>query len=200
MEVYFIRHGQTNGNLAGRYQHEKTQLNEAGVKQVKNIVKKVQDLKPTRLITSTQLRAVETARLLSEGSDLVPETSVEFEELRIPSRFVGSRFFGLTTFFFASYWFFGRLVIGGESYRQFFARIKRAQKILEDLPEGERVVVVSHSVFINIFIEHLCLDKKMSIKQAFKSFVRILNLQNTAIVHLHYDRGLNICNWITVED
>lgn len=201
MEVYFIRHGQTNSNLAHRHQHERTQLNEVGVQQVEAIAKKVQALKPTRVITSTQLRAIETARILTMGSEIIPETNTEFEELKNPTSLIGSRYIGLNTLFYIVFWYLGKLIDGGgESYQNFFSRIKRAQKVIEDLPSDERVVIVSHSVFTNIFIEHLCLDRRLSIWQASKSLVRIFTLKNAKIIHLHYDKGSNICGWTIIKD
>lgn len=199
MEIYFVRHGQTNSNLAERYQHEKTQLNETGVEQVESIAKEIQALKPTRVITSLHLRAVETARILTKGTDIIPETNFEFGELKNPSWLVGSRFSGLNTFIYVAYWFFGRFIKGGESYHEFYKRIKRAQKILEDLPEDERVVIVSHSVFINVFTEHLCLEKKISFRQASLVLFRIFTLRNAGIIHLHFDRGDNICGWTIIK-
>ncbi len=199
MEVYFVRHGQTNGNLARRHQHRDTQLNELGTKQVEAIVGKVSALQPTRVITSTQVRAIETARILTSACQVIPETHIEFEELKNPLWLVGSRYIGLTTFIYVIQWFFGRPIKDGESYQQFFERIKRARKIIESFDDSEKVVVVSHAVFTNIFIEHLCLDSKMTIWQAVKSFIRILTLQNAKIIHLHYTSGSNICGWTVLK-
>ncbi len=195
MDVYFIRHGQTNGNLAFRHQHPDTPLNEQGAEQVKSVLQTISELNPTHIITSSQLRAVETARILSSASDVIPETSKDFEELIRPPRLVGVRLVGFTTFVYVVSWFFGGIHAGGESYAEFLERIKRARQHLESLPAEARVLVVSHAIFTNIFIEHLCLDKPMSFFQAVKSFYHIFRLRNASIVHLKYTKVENLCGW-----
>jgi broad specificity phosphatase PhoE len=199
MDVYFIRHGQTNGNLARRHQHPNTPLNSLGQKQVEAIVGRISALQPTHIITSTQLRAVETARILTSACDVIPQTNTEFKELEHPMGIVGTRYIGWTTIAYAWRWFFGKEIAGGETYRQFLERIKRAKAVIEALPQDSKVIVVSHSVFTNIFIEHLCLDEKMSVWQATRSFLRILTLRNAGIIHLHYQPGKNICGWSILE-
>jgi broad specificity phosphatase PhoE len=162
---------------------------------VEAIVGKISALQPTHIITSTQLRAMETTRILTAACDVVPETHPEFEELRRPLWLVGTRYIGWTTFIYVLQWFFGKEIKDGESYEAFLDRIKRARTLLESLPPESRVVVVSHAVFTNIFIEHLCLDERMTLWQAARSFIRILRLRNAGIIHLHYSPGKNICGW-----
>ncbi len=199
MDVYFVRHGQTDGNLARRHQHPDTPLNEYGKEQIGAVIGKVSALQPNRVITSTQLRAVETARILTEACDAIPETHPEFEELRRPLWLVGARFIGFTTLIYVVQWFFGKDFEGGESYEAFLARIKRARSLLESLPNDSKILVVSHAVFTNIFIEHLCLDERMTLWQAVRSFWRILRLRNAGIIHLHYTPGKDICGWTILK-
>lgn len=195
MDVYFLRHGQTNGNVARRHQHPDTPLNEYGRRQIEAIVGRVSSLQPTHIITSTQLRAIETARILTAACDVIPATHEDFAELHRPLRLVGARFIGFTTLVYVVQWFFGKELEGGESYAAFLERIKRARRYLEALPVDARVLVVSHAVFTNVFIEHLCLDERMSFWQAVRSFYRIFRLRNAGIIHLRYDRGEGLCGW-----
>jgi broad specificity phosphatase PhoE len=199
MDIYFVRHGQTNGNTARRHQHPDTPLNAYGKEQVEAIIGKISALQPTRVITSTQLRAVETARILTEACDVIPETYPEFEELKRPLWLVGTRYIGITTVIYVLQWFFGKEIEGGESYEDFLERIRRARSFLESLPNDSRVLVVSHAVFTNIFIEHLCMDERMNFWQALRSFLRILRLRNAGIIHLLYTPGKNICGWTILK-
>lgn len=195
MDVYFVRHGQTNGNIARRHQHTDTPLNEQGQKQVEAIIADIAALQPTHIITSTQLRAIETTRILTAGCAVIPETHPEFAELIRPESLVGVRFFGFTTVWYVLKWFFGGTIHEGESYHEFRERIIRARTFLESLPADARVVVVSHAVFMNVFLEHLCRDRRMSLWQAIRSFVRIFTLRNASIVHLRYGSGTASCSW-----
>jgi len=198
MEVFFVRHGETDGNVARRHQHEETSLNEVGRAQAALVAEKVARLSPTHIISSTQLRAVETTRVIAAAADCIPETNALFTELSRPAWLTGHRFVGLTTIAYVTAWFFKSSITGAESYNDFRTRIIAARALLETYPSDARIVVVSHSVFINIFIEHLCLDTRMSLFQAARTFLRIFTLRNTAIVHLSYSKGKNMCNWTVV--
>lgn len=202
MDVYFVRHGETDGNVARRHQHQDTELNEVGWVQAKKIAGEIADLKPTHIITSTQLRAVETTKIIvSECLDIIPETHNAFEELKRPNWLTGNKYFGLVTARYIWSWFHGLKIEGdGESYEDFLARIIEARAYLESLPKDARVVVVSHAVFINIFLEHLCSDRQMSHWRAFKRLYKILTLRNTSVIHLLYEAGKGEQKWRIVTE
>ena len=201
MEVYFIRHGQTDGNVAFRHQHPKTALNEVGWEQGRVLAEEVKKLKPTHIISSTHLRAVQTARLMIDCcTDIIPVTHTAFEELHRPYELIGNRLISKVTIRYVWGWFFGRMADGGESYQDFILRIKEARTYLESLPEDAKVVIVSHSVFINIFLEHLCTDKPINFQRAIKRFWKILVLPNASMVHLQYSTKLKgDCGWKRVK-
>ena len=202
MDILFIRHGQTDGNRAWRHQHPNTRLNEVGKVQVDKLMAAVVEFEPTHLITSTNLRAVETARVLAAATGLTPETSSLFEELRRPSALMGHRFFGLTTLRYIVSWFYGKKHADGESYPEFIERLLAARAHLETLPVDARVVVVSHSVFINLFVEHRCRPKAIPLAKALLRFLRILRHKNTGITHLRFGaaQGTGKCAWYLFSD
>jgi len=207
MEVYFVRHGQTDGNVALRHQHENTDLNEVGKLQADRVGRFLAKKRPTHIITSTDFRAVATAKVIAKYCRLVPETLPVFEELSIPKHLTGKRITSKDSLLFISKWFFGREEEkDGESYADFLERIIRARKILEEMPENSRVVVVSHSVYINFFLEHMCRDKKMSTPKAIKNLVRILTMHNTELFRLEFKNNSieenekkKKCNWQLIE-
>ncbi len=202
MEVYFVRHGETDGNVAKRHQHLDTEINEVGKRQVTTAAYHIADLKPTHIITSTQLRAVQSARIIASYTEgVIPETYPAFEELKAPRWLVGHRFVGLTTFIYVLKWFWGKYIDGGETYREFLSRIKAARTHLEALPEDAKVVVVSHAVFTNIFLEHLCSDEPMGVYRAALRFWHILRIRNASIIHLRYQKPgtPHTCGWYFVE-
>jgi broad specificity phosphatase PhoE len=201
MDVYFVRHGETDGNVARRHQHADTTLNERGVAQVTTVAYKIADLKPTHIITSTQLRAVQSTKIIADYCEgIIPDTHPAFEELRAPQWLIGNRFIGLTTFWYVWQWFWGETIHEGESYREFLTRIKEARAHLQSLPADSRVVVVSHAVFTNIFLEHLCTDKPMSFWRAARRFWLILSIRNAAIIHIKYTEPTKgTCGWSFVE-
>lgn len=197
MDIYFVRHGQTDGNVALRHQHVNTSLNELGKLQARMVARKIAKIKPTNVVSSTNLRAIETTKIIvDECGRIPPETHPAFEELRRPDWLTGRRFVALETVWYVVRWFFGLKIKGdGESYEEFLARVIEARTLLESLPENSRVVVVSHAVFINLFLEHLCMDKRMSFWRACKRLVKVLTLRNASIIHLRYEAGKGKCGW-----
>lgn len=198
MDVYFVRHGQTDGNYARRHQHDKTDINELGIVEAEAVAKTIKKIKPTHVITSTNLRAVQTARIIIAESefDLIPETNPAFEEIRRPGWLVGNSHFSLISIRYIWHWFFDLKLKGEmETYTPFLERIKEAKRYLESLPDDSRVVVISHSVFINIFLEHLCVDKRMSLWRAIKRLWKVFTMPNAKMVHLRYVHGEDVCRW-----
>ncbi|MCB9810963.1 MAG: histidine phosphatase family protein [Candidatus Nomurabacteria bacterium] len=203
MDVYLIRHGETDGNVARRHQHDKTDINEIGTAQTKAIAKAIKRINPTHIVTSTNLRAVETAKLIiiTCELDLIPETSTAFEEIRRPSWLIGSSHFSLISAQYMWHWFFDYKLKGEmETYTPFLGRIIEAKRYLESLPDDARVVVVSHSVFINIFLEHLCVEKRMSFWRAMKRLWKVFTMPNTSMIHLRHVHSEGGCHWEIVSD
>ncbi len=200
MEIYFVRHGETDGNLARRHQHPDTELNETGKAQVVAVSKMLEALAPTHIITSTNVRAIETARVVGQVCNIIPETHSAFEEFHRPTRLIGQRYVSLATAHYIWWWFWGRgSEVDGETYQQFIERIITARTYLESLPSDARVVVVSHAVFTNLFLQHVCRDRKMRLHEALYRFVRVLRIKNTAVLKLTYSKSHNTCGWVQVR-
>jgi broad specificity phosphatase PhoE len=192
MDIYFVRHGQTDGNVARRHQHPDIELNEIGKLQVARLAKQMKSIGPAHLITSTNKRAMETAIVIGRECDLIPETYPNFEEMRRPDFLVGKRFLEWTAFKYVWGWLFGveaASMHDGESYDDFLTRILAAKQQLEVLPKNSRVVVVSHTVFINFFLEHMRHPEKMGIIRATLRFFAILRLKNTAVTKVTVKDG-----------
>ena len=197
MDIYFVRHGQTDGNVAKRHQHANTPLNEVGQRQAEVAAWEISEIKPTHIISSTQLRAVQTTKIIAEYCEnVIPDTHPAFEELRRPKHMIGYRYVGISTLFYVTTWFFGVKEADGESYKDVIARIREARAHIESLPADSRVVVVSHAVFTNIFLEHLCSDEPMSLWRAVKRFWQIFTMRNATIIHLKCHAATpGICRW-----
>lgn len=69
MKVFFVRHGQSEGNLVGVYQgrndYDLTELGQRQAKQCTNDLRKI-GVKFSRVVTSPQTRAKQTATVLAE--------------------------------------------------------------------------------------------------------------------------------------
>ncbi|MCA9365378.1 histidine phosphatase family protein [Candidatus Kaiserbacteria bacterium] len=200
MEVYFVRHGETDANVARRHQVGKTPLTKLGREQAKVLAQKAKTWSPTHLISSSHVRALETSRIISEELDMIPETSRLFTELHRPSSLHGYHHYSLVSLKYLFSWFIGREGgdidgIDGESYKHIRKRIQAAREYLESLPEDSRVIVVSHSIYINLFITHVCKPSRMSIIGAMRDWIKIQTLGNTEVRKFVVNKGEGKCGW-----
>lgn len=202
IDIYFIRHGETGGNLAKRHQAEQTRLTPEGKEQALSLVPVIEKINPTHVLSSTRVRALQTANIATEGLDLIPQTSETLVELKRPDSIYGYHHKSVRSMWYLIAWYFGFLGGDGsngdgESYKAFRERIAQAQVELAVLPDNSRVVVVSHSVFISFLIAHLCDSTPVSFTQAWGLFRNILSLRNASVTHVQYnpDAQPNTCAW-----
>jgi probable phosphoglycerate mutase len=191
MKVYLVRHGQTGGNVAHRHQAEHTPLTELGREQAKRVAEVIRLYQPTHLLTSNYVRAIETARIIGDVCGLLPETNPVFVELLRPHMMYGHHHKSFRSIWFYLWWYFG--LVGdkgeeaGESYRTFRERFVEAQRVLQTYPDDARIVVVSHTVFINLFVAHLCRKRALNPFHAAYIFYKILTMPNTYITPIYFD-------------
>lgn len=71
MELYVIRHGQTDWNLENRIQgHTDTKLNETGRRQAQEIAEKFKNINLDLIISSPLSRALDTAQIINQYKKL----------------------------------------------------------------------------------------------------------------------------------
>jgi broad specificity phosphatase PhoE len=200
MEVYLIRHAETGGNLAHRHQALKTPLTPLGRQQALTLAHEVCDLQPTHVLSSPLVRALDTARIIGAECDIVPEVSQYFAELDRPAHLYGNFHISPASLYYYINWYLGRTTVG-ESYAMLRDRIASAQSHFLNYPEDARIAVVTHSVFINMFVAHLCHHKPMGFFTAVRTFTGILTTKNTELVPLIFnpDASTDTCGWFRIE-
>ena len=206
MEVFFIRHGQSTANVRHVHQHPDTPLTDLGHEQAAAAAKRLRDFNPTRIISSPSTRAFDTARAIGAELGLPVVTNQVFMELKRPKYVYGYSHFHPRSLWYIAQWFFkwrdpSWRDLGGESYEMFIDRIQEGREYLETFGQHERIVVVSHSIFINFFVEHVCNERKLSLWEALLRLTKIVVLDNTSITHVEYDHSdnPNLCTWNTLE-
>lgn len=200
MQLYFVRHGETGGNIAARHQSDNTDLTQKGLLQATEAAQILREKNPTHLVSSTMLRALETARIIGLACDLIPETDAIFTEVGRPARLNGHLLKSVYSLWFYMRWYFGltsMITEGGETYKMFRERLHASRKHLATYPNDARVIVVSHSVFINFFVMHMCDDRPIGPIRAALCFWRILTIKNGSITSIHLDTTLsdNTCRF-----
>lgn len=85
MKIYYVRHGQTDLNLAKKMQGGGTEkeLNETGVSQAYNTKKEFENVKYDLVICSPMKRAKQTAEIINEGRDIPIITDERIRERKL---------------------------------------------------------------------------------------------------------------------
>lgn len=204
MEVYFVRHGETTGNRSHRHQPNKTPLTARGKQQAEVVADRVVAVQPTHIISSSYVRALQTAQVAGDRLDIIPETSPLFTELERPKTLFGYHHFSPRSVWYMIKWYLGREEYHdegrGESYLAFITRLKAARSYIESLPPDATVVVFSHSIFINFFVQHICSDKPLPVWHSMLLFLKIKALDNSSITHMRCNPSYaeNVCKWEVV--
>lgn len=206
MEVYFVRHGETDHNKKHLHQPAEVSLNELGRKQAESLRSIVEKLKVTHVIASNLKRAIETAEIATADVQLPIQQSSLFNELKRPDQVLGRSHFSFRSLMYMWEWFNNFDSIfwkknGGESRLLFLTRIQEAKEYLESLPHNARVTVFSHSLFINFFIAHICDEQPIPFWKAIMLLLKIKKLDNSSISHLSYNAEASgrMCKWSVVS-
>lgn len=78
MEIYVLRHGQTDYNVQGKFQGQvDTKLNDIGIEQAKIASKKLKNIKFDIVISSPLNRAIETAKIVSNEEIIIEKRLIE---------------------------------------------------------------------------------------------------------------------------
>ena len=202
MQVLFIRHGETAANRRRVYQRAAEPLTARGRTHMQETAQILQSWAPTHVLASPMQRALESAYLIAETLQLPVTRFPEVREIRWPIALEGKRHRSLQSMWHMGQWFLERHVHKddpkhGESYATLRKRIERATRLLEAYPADARIVVVSHSVYINFFVEHVCNHEHISLAVAGPRLAKVLTLQNSNATLLECTPAAadGVCNW-----
>jgi probable phosphoglycerate mutase len=154
MEIFFVRHGETDFNVAGRIQGGMDiPLNNTGIEQANKLAEKCaeNEMKFDAVFSSSKLRASKTADIVSKRLGLHFEVVEGLEEIDL-GEWQGLTWAEVKEKYKDNYneWFKNRRytkVINGESHQDMIDRVFKALKKLIDL-RHERILVVTHSAVI----------------------------------------------------
>ena len=205
MDLYLVRHGETKANARHSYQSPTESLSPLGAAEVARLVHTVEAIEPTHLYTSHYTRARETAHFLEYATELQATWLEDVSELRVPEYLHGKSHYGPHSMFYLMRWYFNLLPENItdqiETKKEFSERIFQARDYFAKNHAGDRVVVVSHSIFTNFFIAHLCQDNGVNIFKAAPLLMKILLHENSSVSHIRYigETEKNVCPWEVVS-
>ena len=205
MDSYLVRHGETKANTRHLYQPPTEPISSSGASEVARLVRTIQEFAPTHLYTSHYTRARDTAHFFEYATGLEAEWLDDVTELQVPEYMYGKSHYGIYSMYYLLRWYFNllpeRISDQIETKKEFLERVLRARNYFANQHVGDRVVVVSHSIFTNFFIAHLCYDKQIHFIQAMPLLMKILRYENSGVTHVRYigETETNVCPWEVVS-
>ena len=189
-KIYFVRHGQSEGNIGPIRQTSATPLTAKGKIQAGIVAKRCAKLPIEVIICSSMARAKQTAdRILKEST-----RPIEYSELVVERR-RASEVLGrpkddpiaqkieneIRENFYKTGWHF--------SDEENFDDIKdRALATLQYLKERteNNILVVTHGLFLRVIVACVIFGEELTGKEG-EQFMRALDMENTGITVLEYD-------------
>jgi 2,3-bisphosphoglycerate-dependent phosphoglycerate mutase len=189
-KIYFVRHGESEGNAARVHQSKDTPLSEIGQSQAKMVALRFKNISVDQIIASPYTRARQTAQAIADYNDLEVEENALFQERRGPSELVG-----LSQLSEQSKQIRGALhqhlleengtwrYSDEESAVEFAARSKQALDFLQKRSENN-LVVVSHALNIRMLLANV-LDQTGELKHLYEIYSNF-DLSNTSLSVITY--------------
>lgn len=201
MNVYLVRHGQSEGNLKGLHQGPDIPLSKEGKKQAKAIAKRLKNVPIDFIYTSPYLRARETAEIISKKLKLPIEFWEDLKERKFPTEIEGLSYDDPKAIEIeekvAQNWLKGNWKHSDE---ESFKEIKgRAQAVINHLlekHERQNVLCIAHGTIMKTIVCSAILGDKLT-PGVFWEFSQHVWTQNTGITHLEFtDKyGWGLLTW-----
>ena len=196
--VYFVRHGQSEGNVSPVFQAPDSPLNEAGRKQAENIANRISKIEFETLLSSPFPRAKETAETIAKKTGKKPEYSDLFIERVKPSKLNGKSYEDpeadkLWKEWEKSLYDSNIRAEDGENFDDLIKRADKALKFLEDRPE-KYLVVITHGFILRTIIARVLLGDSLT-ESNYKNFQFSATMENTGLSAIKYSKGYEDTRW-----
>lgn len=187
MKIYFVRHGESEGNIGPFIQCSEESLTIKGLRQAETIAKRFKNIPIDIILSSPEERAKKTAEIMSKEINMV----LEFSDLLI--EFVRPSIFNkklkndgevkkikkiLKNNFHISGWKYS----DEENFEDFKKRVLNFLDNLSSRKESN-IIVVTHSVFMRMIIAIIIMGRNLTSYEYWNFFIS-LYLDNTGITIL----------------
>ncbi|MBI2589642.1 histidine phosphatase family protein [Candidatus Berkelbacteria bacterium] len=190
--VYFVRHGQSQGNISPVFQAPDAPLSEKGGQQAKNIAQRVSKLSFEAIISSPFERAQQTAEEIAKMTGKKVEYSELFVERVKPTSIYGKSFTDgkadrTWREWNESLFTPGMRIEDGENFDDIILRADKALEYLYNRKETS-MVVVTHGYFMKTIIARVLLGNLLS-GEIFRNIRKMASMENTGLTVLQYRGG-----------
>jgi broad specificity phosphatase PhoE len=190
MNIYFVRHGQSVGNLKNTLQTPDVPLSEDGKKQAKAIATRLKNIKIDVIYASPFTRAKQTAKIISKELNLPIEYWEELRERKRPSEIVGlayddPRTIEINNIILQNHAAVDWKYSDEESFNDLLKRAINVEKHLFNHHKDQDVLCVSHSGIMKMIVLSMVLGDKLTPEVFWQFFNHSWNA-NTGITHVKY--------------
>lgn len=196
--VYFVRHGESEGNVGDRQQAPESPLNTEGLLQAQKVAERLSKIPFQTLVASPFIRTVQTAHEISKKTRK-DFTQHEFliERLR-PSEQVGglkdSDFNRKSQELYLEAFVKGETYKDGESFADLVSRAKQTLEFLDSAEQNE-IVVVTHGIFLRVLCAYIILGDTLT-AEICSNFMHKMSTENTGVTMIQNDgKGWKILTW-----
>lgn len=196
--VYFVQHGQSEGNTAKAFQPPDSPLTELGKEQAQKIAERVSHLSFETLIVSPLTRTKETADAIANATGKQPEYSDLFIERVKPTNLNGKPYGdpeaeALYSKWEESLYTSGKRAEDGENYDDLIKRADAALRFLKNRKEAS-MVVVTHGFFLRTILARVILGDTPH-GDAFRNIQSYMRMENTGLTVLRYSTEYEGASW-----
>ena len=190
--VYFVRHAQSDDNVAPVFQSPSSPLSEKGKRQAERIAERISKLHFGALIASPFERAKQTAQAIARATGRNVEYSDLFVERVKPTYIDGKPYTDqkankLWRDWQKSLYTSGARAEDGENFDDLLTRAGKALAFLSDRRERS-VIVVTHGYFLRTIVARVLLGSTLS-GEAFRQLQKAAAMENTGLTVLRYHGG-----------
>jgi broad specificity phosphatase PhoE len=197
--VYFVRHGQSEGNASAVFQSLDSPLSKIGKEQAEKIAERVSKLSFETLIASPLTRARETAGIIVKITGKQPEYSELFVERIKPTNLSGKPHSDKTARKLWVEWEKSLYTPGlraqdEENFDSLILRTDKAIDFLTARPE-KKLVVVTHGYFIRTIVARIVLGDALT-PEVLKNFQsKMSSMENAGLTVITYGKTPNGVAW-----
>lgn len=187
--VYFIRHGESEGNTGPIRQDEFSPLSPRGREQAAVMAERCSKLPIDILVASTMTRAQQTASIIGEkigkeviSSDFLTERRRPSAQTGKPKDDIGA--LDIDKEIWNNFGTAGYRYSDEENFEDLRGRAQQALEFLANCPE-ENIAVVTHGFFMRIVMAYVVFRERLTGKEC-ELFMRTFHMENTGLTIIKY--------------
>lgn len=197
--LFFVRHGETEGNKQNAYQFETVPLSEEGLRQAAFVTERFKTIPIETIISSDFVRASQTAATIGTALNLPIEHSPFLQEIHRPEVVRGKRkdspeaqeiMHQIQAHFADPEWHHS-------NEENFFDLKARAQKAIQMIVSHseERILIVTHGFMLRMIVMVMAFGEELT-PEVYRKLDQFFVVKNTGITMVQENKGVySLLTW-----